>query len=52
MEEKTTDGDVWPGEDGVKRLSVLVVQGQMLALIDISCKREVIANLNRELRRV
>ena len=33
----------WPREDGLKRLSVFGVQEQMLALIDISCKQEVIA---------
>lgn len=31
----------WPSEDGFKRLSMLGVQGQMLALI--KCKRKVIA---------
>lgn len=33
----------WPGEDGLKRLSVLGVQGQMLAVIAIKCKHKVIA---------
>ncbi len=33
----------WPSEDGLKRLSVFGVQGQMLAVIAIKCKRRVIA---------
>ena len=33
----------WPGKDGLKRLSVLRVQGLMLALIAIKRKHKVIA---------